>query len=74
MAGRGLQVTYGDLEAAPAVLLVGLEPEEESPIVFLRLRKLAARGGKIFTVAPWASRGPVKLGANLVPAAPGTEP
>ena len=29
---------------APAVLLVGLEPEEESPIVFLRLRKARAQG------------------------------
>ena len=32
-------VTYADLEQAPAVLLAGFEPEEESPIVFLRLRK-----------------------------------
>ena len=30
---------YADLEHANAVLLVGFEPEEESPIVFLRLRK-----------------------------------
>src|ERR1700742_3923526 len=29
-------VSYHDLEKAPAVLLAGLEPEEESPIVFLR--------------------------------------
>ncbi|MEO6885863.1 MAG: NADH-quinone oxidoreductase subunit NuoG, partial [Jatrophihabitantaceae bacterium] len=32
-------VSYQSLEAAPAVLLVGFEPEEESPIVFLRLHK-----------------------------------
>ena len=32
-------VTYADLEHANAVVLVGFEPEEESPIVFLRLRK-----------------------------------
>ena len=36
-------VTYGELETAPAVLLVGFEPEEESPIVFLRLRKAARK-------------------------------
>ena len=30
--------------AAPAVLLAGFEPEEESPIVFLRLRKARAHG------------------------------
>ena len=38
-AARRRCVTYADLEAAPAVLLVGFEPEEESPILFLRLRK-----------------------------------
>ena len=32
-------VTYADVDAAPAVVLVGLEPEEECPILFLRLRK-----------------------------------
>ena len=44
VAGRGLGVTYADLEQAPSVLLVGLEPEEESPIVFLRLRKAVPQG------------------------------
>ena len=43
-ARRRSDVTYAALEAAPAVLLVGFEPEEESPIVFLRLRK-ATRAG-----------------------------
>ena len=38
----GGAVTYADLEAAGTVLLVGLEPEDESPIVFLRLRKASA--------------------------------
>src|SRR5690606_27026616 len=36
---RHTDVTYADIEAAPSVLLVGLEPEDESPILFLRLRK-----------------------------------
>ncbi len=44
VAGAGLGVTYADLEMAPAVLLVGLEPEEEAPMVFLRLRKAVAKG------------------------------
>src|SRR6266542_2650826 len=39
VAGRGVGVSYADLERAPAVLLAGFEPEDESPIVFLRLRK-----------------------------------
>ena len=39
-----LEVSYADLERAPVVLLAGFEPDDESPIVFLRLRK-AARAG-----------------------------
>ena len=73
VAGAGLGVTYADLEAAPAVLLAGLEPEEESPILFLRLRKASAKGLAVHAVAPYASRGLAKLGGRLVPAAPGTE-
>jgi NADH-quinone oxidoreductase subunit G len=34
-------VTYDDLSEAPAVLCVAFEPEEESPIVYLRLRRAA---------------------------------
>ncbi|MGW4891405.1 NADH-quinone oxidoreductase subunit G [Kitasatospora sp. NPDC004240] len=79
VAGRGVDlagdgVDYADLEAAPAVLLAGLEPEEESPIVFLRLRKATrAAGLKVFSVAAYASRGLGKLRGALLPAAPGTE-
>src|SRR5690606_36264119 len=45
VAGQGLTVGYDDLEAAPVVLLAGFEPEEESPIVYLRLRKAARKRG-----------------------------
>ena len=38
-------VTYADVEQAPAVVLVGLEPEEECPILFLRLRKAYRKNG-----------------------------
>ncbi len=31
VAGRGIDVSYADLEQAPAVLLAGFEPEDESP-------------------------------------------
>jgi NADH-quinone oxidoreductase subunit G len=53
---------------------VGFEPEDESPIVFLRLRK-AVRKSKtaVFAVAPFASRGLAKLGGTLLTAAPGAE-
>ncbi|MFJ5233242.1 NADH-quinone oxidoreductase subunit G [Kitasatospora sp. NPDC088391] len=70
----GAGVTYRQLEAAPAVLLVGLEAEEEAPIVFLRLRKAnRASGLRVFSVATHASRGLAKLRGALLPAAPGTE-
>jgi NADH-quinone oxidoreductase subunit G len=68
-------VTYADLEAAPAVLLAGFEPEEESPIVFTRLRKARHRGKLgVYAVAPYATRGLAKLDGTLLAAAPGTEP
>jgi NADH-quinone oxidoreductase subunit G len=70
----GGSVTYATIEAAKTVLLVGFEPEEESPIVFLRLRKAARKNRTaVFAVAPLASRGLDKLGGTLISAAPGTE-
>jgi NADH-quinone oxidoreductase subunit G len=74
VAGTGLGTTFGDLEKAGSVLLVGFEPEEEAPSVFLRLRKgVRAHGTKVFTVAAYGSRGVEKLGGVVVPASPGTE-
>jgi NADH-quinone oxidoreductase subunit G len=68
-------VTYADLETAPAVLLAGFEPEEESPIVFTRLRKAYRRNGPtVLAIAPYTTRGLAKLGGTLLAAAPGTEP
>ena len=67
-------VTYADLEIAPMVLLAGFEPEEESPIVFLRLRKAVRKHGlKVVAIAPFASRGTAKLDARLLATAPGSE-
>jgi NADH-quinone oxidoreductase subunit G len=67
-------VTYADVENAPAVVVVGLEPEEECPILFLRLRKAYTKHHlPVYAVAPYCSRGFAKLGATLRPAAPGAE-
>ena len=75
VAGSGLGVTNGALEKAPAVLLAGLEAEEEAPGVFLRLRKAWRKKGlKVYSIAPFATRGLTKAGGTLLPAAPGTEP
>ncbi|MFD6226564.1 NADH-quinone oxidoreductase subunit G [Streptomyces sp. NPDC060232] len=68
-------VTYTSLEAAPTVLLAGIEAEEEAPGVFLRLRKAHRRfKQRTFALAPFATRGLHKAGGTLLPAAPGTEP
>ena len=73
VAGRGLGPTYADLENAPAVLLVAFEPEDESPIVLLRLRKASRSGTQVLSVAPAASRGLAKTDGTWIPAAPGRE-
>ncbi|MGI5284742.1 NADH-quinone oxidoreductase subunit G [Nonomuraea polychroma] len=74
VAGKGIEVSYSDLENAPHVLLVGFEPEEESPIVFLRLRKAWMKKGlKVSSIAPFASPGLEKMGGTLIRTAPGAE-
>ncbi|WP_024442461.1 NADH-quinone oxidoreductase subunit G [Mycobacterium sp. UM_WGJ] len=74
VAGRGIEVSYADLQAAPVVLLAGLEPEEESPIVFLRLRKAARKNAtKVFSLAPFADRGLTKMFGTLLAVVPGGE-
>ncbi|WP_141580381.1 NADH-quinone oxidoreductase subunit G [Actinomadura sp. WMMA1423] len=74
VAGHPIEVTYADLEKAPVVLLAGFEPEEESPIVFLRLRKAFRKNRvKVFAAAPFATRGLGKVGGTLLPTVPGAE-
>ncbi len=74
VANSGLGVTYGDLESASTVLLVSFEPEDESPIVFLRLRKAALkRQTKVIAVAPFVSAGLAKVKAKLLTAGPREE-
>jgi NADH-quinone oxidoreductase subunit G len=73
--------TYAEVEAAPAVVLAGLEPEEECPILFLRLRKAVrkgpAGGGKpslrVHALAPFRTSGYQKLAATVIPTVPGAE-
>ncbi|VXC19862.1 NADH-quinone oxidoreductase subunit G [Nocardioides sp. AX2bis] len=67
-------VSYADLETAPVVVLVGLEPEDEAGTIFLRLRKGVLHGTtRVVSVAPFATRGLEKLDGRLVPTAPGEE-
>jgi NADH-quinone oxidoreductase subunit G len=74
VAGQGIRVDYGALESTPVVLLAGFEPEEESPIVFLRLRKaVRKRALPVYSIAAYASRGLDRLSGRLIPAVPGEE-
>ncbi len=75
VAGQGISMTYDELVVAPAVLMVGFEPEEESPMVFLRMRRAVRTAGqRVYSIAPWASPGVRKLSAELLACAPGNEP
>ncbi|MFB4305589.1 NADH-quinone oxidoreductase subunit G [Actinomadura sp. GTD37] len=74
VAGRSIEVSYADLEKAPVVVLAGFEPEEESPIVFLRLRKAFRKHRlPVYAVAPFATRGLAKVGGTLLATPPGAE-
>ncbi|ASO18171.1 NADH-quinone oxidoreductase subunit G [Actinoalloteichus hoggarensis] len=64
-------VTFASLEAAPAVLCVAFEPEDEAPIVFLRLRKAARKKGtKVFHLGQWSTPGVRKTTDRLNPGRP----
>lgn len=66
--------TYKDIDNADHVVLINFEPEDESPIVFLRIYKqVHKRAIKVTSIASLASRGSEKLNANLVKTAPGNE-
>jgi NADH-quinone oxidoreductase subunit G len=66
--------TYRDLDTANSVLLVGLEPEDESGTIFLRLRKAhREHRTRVWSVAPFATNGLRKMGGSVIAARPGTE-
>ena len=70
----GSTTTYRDIDVADHVVLVGFEPEEESPIVFLRINKqVRKRALKVIAVATKLSIGVEKLKANFIKVAPGAE-
>ena len=74
VAGRSSGVTYAGLQGATTVLLAGFEPQDESPIVFLRLRK-AARTGRlaVYSLAALAGPGLSLMSGTLLPTVPGEE-
>jgi NADH-quinone oxidoreductase subunit G len=52
----GMPVTYRDVERARAILVVGLDAENELPILHLRIRKAARRGAKVWVIHPRRTR------------------
>ncbi len=74
VAGTPVGVTYQSLETATAVVLLGLEAEEEAGSLFLRLRKASKGRTRIFAVSPHTTRGLTKMKATVVHAGPGDEP
>jgi NADH-quinone oxidoreductase subunit G len=66
--------TYRDIDKADQVLLVGFEPEEESPIVFLRINKqFRKRALKVISIGSKESIAVEKLKAQFIKVAPGQE-
>ena len=63
----GTSTSYADIDAAGHVVLVAFEPEEESPIVFLRLRRnVLSHNLTVSTIAPFRSAGSKKLNATVI--------
>src|SRR5215212_2119619 len=86
VVGQGPEILdYTRLEAASTVLCVALEPEEEAPVVYLRLRKAVRKHGQnVYHLGQWTTpaveRTSPSTGAaappakdNLIPVVPGAE-
>jgi len=74
LASASLNATYKDIDKADQIVLISFEPEDESPIVFLRIYKQThKRAIKVTSIAPFASRGTQKLNAKLIKTATGNE-
>ncbi len=67
----GMPVSYDDVERAKVILLVGLDAEQELPILHLRIRKAARRGAGVFEIGPRRTR--LADVAEWLPCRPGGE-
>ena len=81
VAAAPMAVTSRDLERAKLIVVIGLDAEQEAPVLHLRLRKAASLGAKIVVVHPRRTRlhdvaehvliSPARLAAALASAAAG---
>ena len=74
LASTPTTATYKDIDKADHVVLINFEPEDESPIIFLRIYKqFKKRAIKVSSIASFTSRGTQKLKAVLIKTAAGAE-
>ncbi|MEA5361908.1 NADH-quinone oxidoreductase subunit G [Amycolatopsis sp., V23-08] len=67
-------VTFGEIERARTVLCVAFEPEDEAPIVFLRLRKGARKNRtRVVHLGQWTTSSVRKTFGELLACVPGQE-
>ncbi|HEX9123689.1 MAG TPA: NADH-quinone oxidoreductase subunit G [Actinomycetota bacterium] len=72
VAAESMQVTYRDVERAKAIVVVGLDAEQEVPILHLRIRKAARKhGATVVVIGPHRTR--LWDVARHVPCLPGEE-
>ncbi len=55
-AASPMGATYTDVERAKAIVVVGLDAEQEVPLLHLRIRKAARCGARVFVVHPRRTR------------------
>jgi len=73
-SARPAMVGYDDIAHASRVVLLDFEPEDESPMVYLALRRAVRKSScQVIAVAPCESDGSRKLAAQVVPTVPGME-
>ena len=67
-------VTFAEIERARTVLCVAFEPEDEAPIVFLRLRKAARKNRtRVVHLGQWTTSSVQKTFGELLACVPGAE-
>jgi NADH-quinone oxidoreductase subunit G len=69
---KTITATNQDIDAAKLIVTVGVDLHEESPIVFLRVRKAARKGVQVREIGARRSSGRVS-GATWTPCRPGEE-
>jgi NADH-quinone oxidoreductase subunit G len=66
--------TYADIDAAKTIVVAGLDAREESPIVYLRIRKAwRQRGARVVEIGPRRTALTAMSGAQWISCAPGQE-